>query len=223
MPKMTVIVKQEVPWTELEERIRQVPLKAKDADGNQIFPYANARISLRSVHPEELAPSSFYIIERNLQLQRDLRAHLLCQGYDSLSLRGALELETPESLMRLLPPVVEVMHERIGHHNDRGDIDYSGKTAHIPVHIITDGMHRAALARELNTSLTVIHISNIPHEHPIYALPNGWDQVRVFTDVPKTMEEKKFYRRRDSYALYRDFDVLGCGKPRGTGSGQVKR
>jgi hypothetical protein len=89
----------------------------------------------------------------------------------------------------------------------------------VNVACINDGLHRVDLAREIKKNVVVAHISGIPEKHPFYALPNGWDEVKVFDDTPKTMAEKKMYRCNDSYALYRDFDVLGCGKPRNTGTG----
>jgi len=221
---MDLTIGRAIPWTELETLIRAVPLKAKDPQGQPIHPYANARISLREVTPEELNASSFYLIERNIAFQRELHKHLFALGYDTLHLTGALELHTPTNeLWRLLPPVVEVMHEEITHRNTRGDIDYLALPTSITLPIVNDGMHRVWLARELGQTINVIHISGIPTEHPYYALPNSWDQVKIFTDTPKTMAGKKYYRRQKSYDLYRDFDVLGCGKPRNTGTGDIAK
>lgn len=219
-----VQVIREIPWSELEQMVRKVPLKMMNPDGSQIFVYEKAHIELRTVMPEELCASGFYLVEKNLVFQRILQEALSKQGYDTLHLRGGLEIENGVGeIWRLIPPVVEVMHEDIQHVNARGDIDYSGKPTRAAAHIINDGMHRVAIARERQTSVNVIHVSGIPEEYPYYALPNSWSEVKIFTDVPKTKAEKKFYRRIDCYALYRDFDVLGCGKPRNTGQGeQVK-
>lgn len=212
----------EIPWSELEQMVRKVPLKMERPDKSKIFVYENANIELRTVNPEELAASSFYLVQKSTDFQRSLHDQLLKVGYDTLHLKGGLEIKNDVGeIWRLIPPVVEVMHEDVSHMNTRGDIDYAGKPAKVAVHIVNDGMHRAALARDIHSSVNVIHVSGIPAEYPYYALPNGWDQVQTFTDVPKTKEEKKFYRRKDCYALYRDFDVLGCGKPRNTGTGEV--
>ena len=212
----------EIPWGELEQMVRKVPLKMEKPDKSKVFVYENAHIELRTVMPEELAASSFYLVQKSADFQRSLHDSLLKAGYDTLHLRGGLEIKNDQGeLWRLIPPVVEVMHEDVAHVNTRGDIDYAGKPAKVAVHIVNDGMHRVALARERRTSVSIIHVSGIPAEFPYYALPNGWDQVRTFTDVPKTKPEKKLYRRNDCYALYRDFDVLGCGKPRNTGAGEV--
>ncbi|MBI4146292.1 hypothetical protein HY489_03065 [Candidatus Woesearchaeota archaeon] len=213
----------EIPWSELECMVRGVPLKARDSQGNQVFPYQNARIQLREVCPEELCASSFYLIERNLEFQRRLRAELQAAGYDSLHLQGGLELVNGAGeVWRLIPPVVEVMHEEIVHLNPSGNIDYRQRPTVVAVHIVNDGMHRVALAREVRETVNVIHISSIPRDRPYYALPNGWNDVKVFTDTPQTMGEKKLYRVERPYDLYRDFGVLGCGAPRNTGQGEVK-
>jgi hypothetical protein len=217
-----VEILREIPWSELEQMVRKVPLKMERPDKSKIFVYDKATIELRTVMPEELAASSFYLVQKSADFQRALHDELKKVGYDTLHLKGGLEIRNSQGeIWRLIPPVVEVMHEDVQHVNSRGDIDYSGKQAKVAVHIVNDGMHRVALARDLGSSVNVIHVSGIPEEFPYYALPNGWDQVRTFTDVPKTKAEKKFYRRNDCYALYRDFDVLGCGKPRNTGSGEV--
>lgn len=217
-----VEIVREIPWGELEQMVRKVPLKTKKPDGSPIYVYEKANIELRTVLPDELAASSFYLVEKNLEFQRALRAAMSEKGYDTLRLdRGLVIKNALNEVWTLMPPVVEVMHEDITHRNRRGDIDYTGKPTKATVHIVNDGMHRVWFAREIGKPITVVHISGIPEEHPYYALPNSWDDVRIFTDVPKTKTEKKFYRRNDCYALYRDFDVLGCGKPRNTGSGEV--
>ena len=207
------------PWTELEPAVRAVPLLKLDRTQQLIHPYRDARIHLREVHPDELSPTSFYVIQRNLDFQKRLHAELLTKGHDTLHLEGLLEIRNDQGeIWGLMPPVVEVMHEHITHLNAHGDIDYQHKPTTVAVHIINDGLHRVLLARELNRTITVIHVTGA--KPPFYALPNGWDQVQTFTDTPHSKEEKKFYRRNDCYALSRDFGVLGCGKPRNTGSGK---
>lgn len=211
------------PWSELEGMVRSVPLNKPDGNGQKIFPYTNAHISLRSVVPDELNPTTFYIIEKGLAFQRKLREDLLKLGYDTLKLDCLLEIRNDEGqIWGVMPPVVEVMRERVAHRNHKGDINYDAKEIDVTVQIINDGAHRIYFARELRTPVSVVHVSGIPEEHPFYALPNSWDMVKVFTDTPKTKAEKKFYRREDCYALYRDFSVLGCGKPRNTGTGTAK-
>jgi hypothetical protein len=56
---------------------------------------------------------------------------------------------------------------------------------------------------------------------PIGALPNSWEKIRIYTDVPKTKGEKKLYRTTDAYKFYRDFDSVGMGRRRLTGQGEV--
>lgn len=219
-----VEVVREISWSELEEMLRTVPMKAPDAQGNTIFPYQTAPIELRRVDAEELNPTTFYLIKSHLEFQKQLREALLAKGYDTLQLKGGLEIVNDAGEQwRIIPPVVEVMHERIVHRNERGDISYDDKKTDVTVHIINDGAHRVYLARSLGIKPNVVHVTGISAETPFYALPNGWDDVKLFDATPKTMEEKKFYRRKDSYALYRDFSVLSVGAPRNTGDGtQVK-
>ena len=215
-----VEIVREIPWSELETMLRTVPLKASDAQGNQVFPYKSSPIELRCVSTGEISPTTFYLIKKHLEFQERLREELLTKGYDTLQLKGGLEIvnQTGEQ-WRIIPPVVEVMHERVVHLNHRGDISYDGKPTEVAVHIINDGAHRVFLARSLGIKPNVVHVTGISAETPFYALPNSWDDVKLFDATPKTMEEKKFYRRKENYALYRDFGVLGIGTPRNTGDG----
>jgi hypothetical protein len=98
----------EIPWDDLEEMIRKVPLKKPDAEGKLIFAYTDAKIELREVDPNELNPTSFYIISKKRAFQRELREQLLKEGYDSLQLRGGLEIENDAGeFWRLIPPACE--------------------------------------------------------------------------------------------------------------------
>ena len=211
---MKLAIRRHIPLQLLLEEIKRVPLKNL-VDGKKIYPYEKAKIGLREFSPEELNPGSRYVLQSQLEIQRELRSTLLQDhGLDSLALHGGYELETSQGLLTLLPPIVEVSEETVCYEDTRGDIPYSHPVK-AKINIIVDGLHRAYLSRLREQPLQVIHIFGIPDEYPFYALANQWDEIRILQRVPATMPEKKNYRRSDSYALYRDFDVLGCGKPRG--------
>jgi hypothetical protein len=130
--RMVEIIR-EIPWSELEQMVRRVPLKMERPDKSKIFVYENANIELRTVNPEELAASSFYLVKKSADFQRSLYDQLLKVGYDTLHLNGGLEIKNDQGeIWRLIPPVVEVMHEDVAHMNTRGDIDYAGKPARWP-------------------------------------------------------------------------------------------
>ena len=217
---MNIKIINKIPFEELVKRVRTVPLlKAKNPDGSKIYIYNNTDISLRTLSPDELNPTTFYLLNKNLQFQRDLRDYLLINNnVDTLSLDHALELENliTNEFWTLMPPVIEVTEEDVEFINTRGDIHYNNVVG-TKIPIINDGAHRVYLAKELNTKINVIYINKIPKDHPFYALPNSWDMINLVDSIPKTMEEKKFYRRKNSYSLYRDFSVLGCGAPRKIG------
>ncbi|MBN1792292.1 hypothetical protein JW826_01260 [Candidatus Woesearchaeota archaeon] len=207
-----------IPLDELVTSVRRVPLVQKAPDGSDILVYKDANISLHSLKPEEVNPTTFYLIKRGLQLQRDLRTYLMGEhGIDSLNLDGALEISNSEGeIWTLTPPIIELAHREVAFIPGQGEIRY-GSTFGVEIPIINDGAHRVQVARERGTKFTGLVISGIPREHPFYAHPNSWDLVRVVDETPKTKAEKKLYLREDCYALYRDFGVLGCGKPRHLG------
>ena len=139
------------------------------------------------------------------------------QGIDTLMLDCLLKLKNEEGQeFGLMPPVVEVQTRRVRYVPGKGELSHEG-TYEIQVPVINDGLHRFMLARLVGKPVRVIHIARSDPEFPFYAHPNEWSRVRVVDRVPATKEEKKLYSREDCYALYRDFGVLGCGAPRGTG------
>ncbi len=216
---MKLEIIERVPWQELEQKVRQVPLlKARKSDGGQIFVYEKADISLISVSPEEVNPTSFYAVIDGLQKQRDLRNHLLDRhGIDTLELTELLRLRTEDGQeFGLMPPVVEVQRRRVRYVPAEGELSHEG-TFEINIPLINDGLHRFMIARELGSRVNVIYVVGADPEFPFYAHPNSWNDVKVVDSVPKTAAEKKAYLRVDSNLLYRDFGVFGCGAPRGTG------
>ena len=195
---MNIKILSRTPWSELEKKIREVPLIKPDDGGNQIFVYEKANINLRQLPVEEINPASFYVVKKNLEFQQELRDYLLKEhNIDSLQLNEALEIENESGeIWTLMPPVVEMMKETARFDNDRGDIEYD-HSEKITMPVLNDGLHRVYTAKQLGVDPTVIVISSLPDEHPFYAYPNSWDKVQVFDDVPKEKQEKKLYRREE--------------------------
>ncbi len=169
-------------------------------------------------HINEVNPIAFYLIEKNLQFQERLRQELLINHkIDTLSLDGLLEIKNDDGeVWGLIPPIVEYIKRTVHFKPGEGEIAYH-EPYEIQIPIVLDGLHRVTLAKGTEKKTFYgISISGVAHEHRVYAHPNSWDQVKIFENTPKTKQEKKLYILDDCYALYRDFDVLGCGKPRGT-------
>src|SRR5574341_1698474 len=102
--RMVEIIR-EIPWSELETMVRGVPLKMEKPDKSKIFVYEHANIELRTVNPEELAASSFYLIKKSADFHRSLPEQLLKVGYDTLHLKGGLEIKNAQGeVWRLIPP-----------------------------------------------------------------------------------------------------------------------
>jgi len=215
---MKIELLRQISFSELEERIRKVPLMKPDSNGNHIMIYENANITLKRFMAEQVNPPTFYLLKKGLEIQRELRKLLMEQyGLNSLNLNGALEIQNEKGeIWTLTPPIIESTPRTVKYAPKEGEIKYD-EDVKINIPLINDGAHRVALAKELGLEFTGIFISGAKEGFPYYVHPNGWDRVREVDDVPKTKQEKKFYTREDCYALYRNFDVLGCGKPRHLG------
>ena len=213
---MKVKVIGKINFEDLVERVRKVPLMKSDKEGNPIHVYKKADISLRTLHPEEVNPTTFYLLKKSLDFQRELRKQLMSEyGVDTLNLDCALELKNEKGeIWTLTPPIIEVISRKVIYHPSDGEIKHTGAYS-IKIPVINDGAHRIYLAREEGISFKGLFISNVAESHPFYAHPNEWNKVKIFDDTPKTKREKKLYSREDNYALYRNFGILGCGEPRG--------
>ncbi len=209
-------------FAELEEKIRNIPLMQKGGDGEDIFPYKNAHICLQPFQAEDVNPPTFYLLKKNMQLLQEFHDALLALGYDFLHLTeqvAGLEILKKEGneLWTLIPPVVESTHRAVKYVVQDGEINHEHIVANVAIQLVCDGAHRVALSRERGGSFMGVSITGVDPNYPYYAHPNGWDLVDVVDEVPATKEEKKMYRLDDCYALYRNFDQIGCGKPRGFG------
>lgn len=225
---MQVEILNRIPMEELLAKVRQVPLLNPAEDGSQIFPYRNAHIELRRMNIMEVNPTTFYLIRKNFDFQKALRDAMKSQhGIDTLFLNEGLEIRVDgkDEAWTIMPPVVEVGTRSVRFHPQDGEIAYDGPdhVFKIQVNLLNDGAHRVSLAvcPEASGFFNAIYIVGADPNHPFYAHPNEWSRVRAVDSTPSTLEEKKLYSRPkdDCYVLYRDFGVLGCGKPRGLGSG----
>ncbi|MCL5730371.1 MAG: hypothetical protein M1165_02280 [Candidatus Pacearchaeota archaeon] len=208
-----------IPFSELEEKIRQVPLMSKDPPAEAVYVYRNASITLKQLHPQEVNPPTFYLVRKNLEIQRQLMNFLAEKEIDYFNLPGGLELtDETGGVFMLTPPIVEVSHRDVRYAQQEGEINHENKIVKINIPLIADGAHRFALAHEMGKNITAIYISGVDERFPYYAHPNAWEDVVIMDEVPKTMEEKKLYRMENSYALFRNFDAVGLGgRPRFTG------
>lgn len=197
-PDFHVVAVEALPLDELLGRVRETRLRGHE----QVQLFADSRIELlREADPEALAPTQRYVLEPDLAAVRRMYDQLRERGIDMLALEGGVWAsvengETGESyVVPVIPPIVEE------------SVEPDGRT----VRIISDGMHRVWLARELGRSMNVIFVSDVPPEYPYYAyaLPSGWSEV---TPLPELEDGfvKKEYREPENYkALFRLYnDVL---------------
>jgi hypothetical protein len=187
-------VESEIAWTDLEQQIRKTP-NLQPRDGQLVYPYAEATISLVELAYSEVRPTSLYVVASNLETQRQLTSDLEQAGYDPLSLAGGLLIAGETDTVGLIPPIVEETPE---------DGMY-----------ILDGMHRTYLGRQAGrTVFTAIHIANVRADCPAAVLPNEWSEIIEYDKVPKDPSKKRRYRGSDPLSLRRDFSAINGSKPR---------
>jgi len=189
------------PWVELKRQVRDTPL-LYPRNGQKVYPYAKAGISLKPVSFAEVRPTSLYVLRKNLATQTAIATALAKEGYDPLELRAGLTIHDSETRWStaLVPPIVE-------------QTDADGM-------YVLDGAHRTSLGRWKGKSeFLAIVISGIREDCPSYALPNEWDGadgIRLVETVPENPADKKHYREQPE-SFYRDFSRLGSSGLRGSG------
>lgn len=216
---MKIDILKEIEFSELVQKIRDVPLMRKTEDDPIIKVYENAHINIRkNLSPHELNPTTLYLLRKNLEFQRNLRNYMLEEyKIDTLNLDRALEIRNEKGEERCLaPPMIEVTPRYVKFQKQENEIAYD-HVAKLQIQTVMDGAHRVYLAKELGINFTGIWIHGADERFPVYAHPNEWSQIKIFDKDPKTKEEKKYYSREDCYSLYRNFEDLGTGKPRGVG------
>lgn len=216
---MNIEILKKISFDELENMIRKVPMLGNP----QIFPYQNAHITMNRFRFDEVNPPQFYILSKNLQIQRELYNALSIHELDQLNLTNeiaGLEIKNLDSdeIWTLTPPIIEFATRNISYISSPKEIDHSNTKVKINIPLICDGLHRVAYSKERDGFFNGIKIVGANQDYPYYAHPNGWDMVKFVDQIPISSQEKKLYSRDDCYHLYRDFGIIGCGKPRYTGT-----
>ncbi len=208
---MLVTIQKQIPIEKGFEAIRNAALE--NAGDEKIYFYREADLRLVDFVPEELSPVSLYLLEKNLEVQRELY-HIFLEEYgiDTLHLQEILHLATDNGTVAMIPPYVEISEEvvrLVAKDGDREPDDSAKIKVAIP--IIPDGLHRAYLAQQMGTTLTCIVASGIDTlAYPYASYPVSWSRVKVYQEVPKV---KKFYRRQDPYTFMRPLDALRLLEP----------
>jgi hypothetical protein len=190
-----VTIEQAIPWGDLEDKVRQTTLLSPNKE-QATYPYEHARITLDHIKYEEVAPTSLYVLRKNLAVQAMIATDIAAEGYHPLELEGGLVLQNEAGERSgFVPPIVE-------------ETDAEGK-------YVLDGAHRTSIGRWMGrTGFLAIHVTGIRPDCPGYAYPNDWDAVRIFEEVPSNPAEKKHYRGEAYRDLYRDFSELNGSRLR---------
>jgi hypothetical protein len=197
---MKILKYELMPEEELLARLRKTPLRGFD----NVEVYKHAKLALRCmVSVDSLTPPQRYVLTPGVQTILDLADTFAPMGIDVFGLEGALLFWTegmdPEKdvPIPLLPPIVEVSHERDG----------------VVVNLVNDGMHRVYAARKRGRRINIVRIENVPIEYPYYAyaMLEGWGAVQEFEELPDEFQ-KKDYRNPNNYkALFRQFNKIFPG------------
>ena len=186
-------------WNTLEQRVRETTLLEQRND-ESVYPYENANIQLKRINYRDVAPTSLYVLRKNLASQAEIALALHDEGYHPLELSAGLLIGGIDgSIQGLVPPIVE-------------ETEAEGQ-------YVLDGAHRTYEGYLDNTrdSFMAIHISDIRADTPGYALPNRWDKIKELDAVPDDPAKKKHYR--EGYrGLYRNFGPLNGSRIREAGS-----
>lgn len=197
---MLTIVRR-IPMEEYFMELRAAPLE-KVLTGEKIFVYKNAHMELRSVWPDEINPSTLYLLEENLERQYALREFLLKEhGIDTLNLSECIlfvpDGEDPEKPMMLIPPFVEVAEELVTF-PQRLDSLGCERPVRSKVSELVDGAHRMYMARQINEKCRVVWVVGAASwDHPLYVYPNHWEEIGIYNDM-KEVPLKKLYRRENA-------------------------
>lgn len=180
------------PWEDLERAVRQTTLLGQD-----IEPYADARISLEAVSYDRTLSTSLYVARTLLAHQSDIAKAIAPEGFDPLDLEHGLVLSSVtagngETLTGYVPPIVEVFD----------DVQY-----------VLDGSHRANRGRWMGrTAFNAIVVRGIRDDCPPYARPNEWNEVVMYEKPPQEPRLRKRYNgdyaKGKPQQLYRDFSPL---------------
>ncbi len=189
----------ETSWPELEVSIRSVEMLLP-REGEVVHPYADATIALEKFAFSAVRTTSLYVKRQNLALQSDIAEAVAKDGHDPLEMEGGLVLgsfdEHGEPVeIGLVPPIVE--------------------TTFVDGTYVLDGSHRSNRAIWSGRETFVgIHITNIRDDCPSYALPNAWDDVKIYDYTPPLHLRKKYRDPDNPRNLYRNFGPVNGSAPR---------
>lgn len=203
---------------QIKRILRGVHLKGDSS----LFPYKRAVARVKKYKVSDLRPTSFYILENQLsKVGMIAKKFLSTYKIDIFQLSELLEYETKEGTFRISPPIVEKYFEPEERKN---------------VAAIVDGEHRIYLAKSKDIKqISVVEITEVPIVYPLVPLPLSWEDVRVFSDVPKVKRKYRFPSLKDFpdissfskikvkkdnflYFFYRDLSDLGSSGVRKVGS-----
>lgn len=190
----------------IENGISRLLASPLEAAGEQhILIYENATARLCDFFPDELNLTSLYVMKRQLERLREIRAHLIEKHQiDILHLDATLHLRQEDgTLLGMAPPFVEIYDEEVTIVSRADEQQPPPVTLKVP--ILKDGIHRAWIAREEKTSFRCLLVHGALKGHRPYAYPNAWDQVQLCEDKPAL---KKYYRRVDPYTYMRPLKAL---------------
>tara|TARA_Y100000310_G_C20690197_1_gene821691 strand:- start:1403 stop:1936 length:534 start_codon:yes stop_codon:yes gene_type:complete len=163
----------------LLERFRQVKTIG---DGYPI--YKEAQIELREFDPDDVCPTSKYVLRTNLVRLNNVRKKIP----DFLRLRDATLLDG----FVVGPPIVE--------HDGEKDC-------------IIDGLHRFTIAKIKGEKVTAIYIRGTDQGYPIIGKPLAWSEVKIRRVKPEDPKELRDLRVPDTSIqlrrCFRDFSFLG--------------
>jgi len=185
-------------------RLREAPLE--NAEGKDVFIYKEAKMRLGHIWPDEVNPTSLYVLRSKLELLDEIERFLAeYYGIDIFNLGEALFLHLANgSFVSMVPPFVEIYDEKvqiIGGPEEKP----APPPLQVKVAILKDGLHRMFRAREKDRMVRSIIVHGAISDYKPYAYPNMWSQVEIVDDVPLI---KKFHRRQDSSTFRRPLRVL---------------
>ena len=200
---MKVVIEQKESIECALARLRNSVLLYTGAKKNYYFRSATMRLA--DFLPQEINPSAFYVLRKNLEFQRELRHELRAFGINTLHLDEVIHYRVDGGeLWGMAPPVVEI-HEEFISIPSRRQNDVS--ELRVRAALLEDGEHRIWNALEDNTTVRCILISNTDSvKYPFPAYPVTWSDVKVCDTVPP---RKRYYRNpQNQYVFARPLHVL---------------
>lgn len=202
----TIISVSIVPLDQVFHTLRYAYLE--NAGDEKVRPYLNANFRMTTYQPFELNPTALYVLEKRLEVQRELRKTLLERfGIDVYRLPSVINIKFNDETISMVPPVVEIYEEHVSVLARQGDRKPLQQQA-IRISLLLDGLHRMWCAKETGNSIRCLAVWSTTNRYLPYAYPNEWKDIRIRKTVPGT---KKYYRRKDPYTFMRPLSALRFG------------